>query len=327
MKQFFMCLIGLVMLTTATANPLCNGHFVHPVKDVCWSCLFPISIGGATIYSGNYPDTPRPKSPICACRKPIPRIGISVGFWEPMALVDVTRQPFCMTNLGGISLKVGNYYGKGKVDMFSDQNKSFYHAHWYRFPLLAWLKLLTDGVCGQSGDFDLAYMSELDPTWHDDELNIIMNPEAALFGNPITQTACAADSIAATAYRPIDSLFWCLGAQGSTYPLAGTVQEHVGGVQASTLLAERLDYKLHRLGMIWETVNAGGFNLCTMVPAPVLPKSRYRYQMVHPVPTSHPKGCHPFGRSTAIWGAAHEYPVKGEDFGYLIWRKRDCCAF
>jgi conjugal transfer pilus assembly protein TraU len=49
--------------------------------------------------------------------------------------------------------------------------------------------------------------------------------------------------------------------------------------------------------------------------------------MVHPVPTSQPHGCHPFGRSTAIWGAAHEYPVQGEDFGYLVWRKRNCCAF
>ncbi|XEO10470.1 TraU family protein [Orientia tsutsugamushi] len=26
-----------------------------------------------------------------------------------------------------------------------------------------------------------------------------------------------------------------------------------------------------------------------------------------------------------MWQAGREFPVNGEDFGYLIWRKRDCC--
>ncbi|WP_422822808.1 TraU family protein [Vibrio fluvialis] len=28
-----------------------------------------------------------------------------------------------------------------------------------------------------------------------------------------------------------------------------------------------------------------------------------------------------------MWGAGREFPYKGEDFTYLIWRKRTCCAF
>ena len=37
------------------------------------------------------------------------------------------------------------------------------------------------------------------------------------------------------------------------YPLTGKVAEHVGSVQASTLLAERIIFKLHRLGKMEDT--------------------------------------------------------------------------
>jgi conjugal transfer pilus assembly protein TraU len=38
------------------------------------------------------------------------------------------------------------------------------------------------------------------------------------------------------------------------YPLNGVVQEYVGGVQASTLLTERMTYKMHREGLLWSSV-------------------------------------------------------------------------
>ncbi|NDE19534.1 MAG: conjugative transfer protein, partial [Alphaproteobacteria bacterium] len=27
-----------------------------------------------------------------------------------------------------------------------------------------------------------------------------------------------------------------------------------------------------------------------------------------------------------LWQAGREFPVWGEDFSFLIWRKRDCCV-
>ncbi|MDE0048137.1 MAG: TraU family protein, partial [Rhodospirillales bacterium] len=46
----------------------CTGRFVNPISDVCWECLFPISIGPLTIGStGGVIDTPNPSSPICFC--------------------------------------------------------------------------------------------------------------------------------------------------------------------------------------------------------------------------------------------------------------------
>jgi conjugal transfer pilus assembly protein TraU len=26
-----------------------------------------------------------------------------------------------------------------------------------------------------------------------------------------------------------------------------------------------------------------------------------------------------------LWGSGKEFPYQGEDFGYLVWRKRSCC--
>ena len=101
----------------------------------------------------------------------------------------------------------------------------------------------------------------------------------------------------------------------------------MGGVQASTLLAERMAFKLHSEGLLWDSTGQNGIALCYQTQAPIIPKSRYRYQMVNPLPTTGKGGCFPFGRTTSLWGSNHEYPYKGEDFGYLIWRKKNCCSF
>ena len=95
---------------------------------------------------------------------------------------------------------------------------------------------------------DIAWTSELDPAWLDDELSFLLNPEAALFANLPAQAACAADCAAASAGLPLDPMFWCAGCQGGMYPLTGNVAAHVGGVQASLLAAQRLVYRLHRRG-------------------------------------------------------------------------------
>ncbi|MGH6977792.1 MAG: hypothetical protein ACRED4_00630, partial [Brevundimonas sp.] len=29
----------------AGVNPTCSGRFVNPITDVCWSCLFPLTLG------------------------------------------------------------------------------------------------------------------------------------------------------------------------------------------------------------------------------------------------------------------------------------------
>ncbi len=86
-------LVVLLSLTTglfstkAIANELCTGHFVNPLTDICWSCLFPLSLGSLQVVHSRFPDTKNPSSPLCVCNLPVGwRIGISFGYWEPSAL-------------------------------------------------------------------------------------------------------------------------------------------------------------------------------------------------------------------------------------------------
>ena len=326
----WMCWDGVTNTAHAQSTSSCHGKFPDPITDVCWDCIFPVTMGDAEVFGGDLPDTDNPTLPVCTCPIPSPpfvKVGITVGYWEPMALVDVTRTPYCMVNLDGMQLTNSDYYGHGDVNSISSaQDSDLYYVHWYIFPLMDWLEVLADALCMETGSFDIAYMTELDPTWTDDELAFILNPEAALFGNMAAQAACAEDAIQAEGGLPNDYLYWCAGAQGTMYPLSGHVAEHVGGVQASTLLAERMDFKMHREGMIWESDPANDQDVCYEYPSAIMPKSRYRYQMTNPIPTADEHGCHQFGHSTATWGAGHEFPYTGEDFGYLIWRKRNCCA-
>jgi conjugal transfer pilus assembly protein TraU len=254
-------------------------------------------------------------------------MGLSIGYWEPARLVDITRHPFCFVNLGGMSLSFGHSLRTGTIStrLNGSQNSS-YHVHWYVYPLIYWLGLITDAICVEHSGFDLAYLTELDPLWQDDELTFLLNPEAILFSNRVAQAACAADCVSASAHLPNDKLFWCAGCQGPMYPMTGHVAAHESGSQASVLLLERMTFKLHREGLL--PCVSGKKALCTPYFKPIMDKSAYRYQMVYPLATTHARfGCNPYGRTTVLWESAHEYPVKGEDFGYLIWRKRNCCAF
>lgn len=324
---FALCLAP-VSASAQTPPSKCTGKFVNPVTDICWSCIFPISLGGAKLWPGR-PDTNNPDLPICACGSPIPRIGLAVGFWEPARMVDVTTKPWCFPNLGGLKLDPGFDIGRGQVtppQMGGGRtaNTANYHAHYYVYPLLYWMEILTDFLCFESASFDIAYITEIDPLWNDDTLTTLINPEVALFANPIAVAACAGDCAAATARLPLDELFWCDGCNGSMFPMNGNIAAHNSPVQSSRLAAERLLFKMHRQGLAFGT--AGSRALCGKYIMPILKKSQYRIQMTNPIATVSGKyACSPIGASTMPPDAGRSYPVGGEDFGYLIWRKRNCC--
>lgn len=306
------------------AGTTCHGHFINPFTDVCWSCLLPISLGANTLLHRDLPDTPNGGPPVCACPSSlgIPKVGLSIGFWEPLEMVDVTRTPYCLVNLGGVQLSMG-HLGHGDADTESDNPHSFYYVHVYQFPLFSLLHILMDTACAQKSEVTLLYASELDPVWHDEELAAVMHPESFLFANDIAQASCIADSLAATTGLPIDKLFWCAGSQGSLYPQTGFVTGHIGGIQASSLLAERALAHLQS-SLLLANDEYGASDICqAALWQPLLKKTHYRLQLINPAP-SH---CHPIGRPTALWESGYEFPAGGEDFGYLVWHKRHCCLF
>ena len=127
----------------------CTGHFVNPITDVCWSCLFPLSVGGLNIWPSvaGRPDTENPPLPVCACGL---RLGISMGFWEPVRLADVSMKPWCFVNLGGMKLDPGFDIGFKTIAGPSAiggkaQNTSGWHVHWYAY-LIASVPFLAGGI-------------------------------------------------------------------------------------------------------------------------------------------------------------------------------------
>ena len=336
MRKLLLALLAVVALwlsagvASAQVPSRCTGKFVNPITDVCWGCLFPLSIGALKIWPSDRADTDNPNLPVCACTSPIPRIGVSTGFWEPARLIDVTTKPFCFPNLGGVKLSPGFQIGNGYVASTSQvggraQNTAKYHVHYYVYPLLYWMEILTDFLCFEQASFDIAYMTEIDPLWQEDALTTIINPEAVLFSNPIAQAACAADCVAATAKLPLDALFWCAGCNGSMYPMNGNIAANTGMEQSSRLAAERMIYKMHRQGLAWGTM--GTKALCSKYVMPIVKKQQYRLQMVNPSPmVKGREACSPIGGSTMLPQSGRVYPVVGEDVGYLLWRKRNCCV-
>ncbi|MEI8055419.1 MAG: conjugal transfer pilus assembly protein TraU [bacterium] len=325
-KQIISLVVGAFLVTTAYAN--CESRFFNPIKDVCWDCIFPISIGSMTIASGDYPDTKNPSSPIELCTTEgfkIPRIGLNIGFWEPFATTDVTPDPYCMVNLG-FSMDMGNAGRGGKKARDPANSGAFYYVHWYKYPLILWLNIITSIGCMQGGDFDIAYLTELDPTWNDDELGFILNPEATLFGNPIAQAACAADSAKAQTGLPLDELFWCMGTQGGTYPLTGRVFDEKGPIHSAVLLSERMDFKMHRQLLIEDSSpdDGGGLEgpICHQHFAPIMPKSRYRYQMTNMISAA--DKCYQFGHDVISWESGKIKPDSGDCFGFMVFKKRNC---
>ncbi len=327
----------IVIMMPCRVYPSCKGRFVNPITDICWGCLLPISIGGWSVGQGMSPkkrDTTNPISPICICtRNNIPVPGLSIGFWEPARLVDITRTPYCMTNLGGITMgsdnrKITSHKSSSAIHK---SKYSFYHLHYYVYPLIYWLELLTDFLCLEQSTFDVAYMSEYDPTWNDPKLQSLLNPEAMLFGNPIAQASCALDCASSTIRMPLDSMFWCAGCLGNIYPFSGASADHIGGVQNSSLLTARILAKMHRIGLAEETSTSSNTVLngpmCRKSKLLTIKKSQYKLQMVYPRPSSGEIGCWPIGLSDMLYSSFNEYPYDGEDWGYLIWRKKNCCAF
>lgn len=66
----------------ASADSACEGRFVNPITDICWSCIFPLSLGSIKVSQGKVPDTANPSMPIQICPAPPPAVqAYRAGHW------------------------------------------------------------------------------------------------------------------------------------------------------------------------------------------------------------------------------------------------------
>ena len=299
-------------------------QIVTTLAEMCWTCIFPINIAGIPVIQGPLPDSPlTARNPICVCPAPPPlfyRIGITIGYWEPSRSIDVSKDPYCFSGIGiNLSMPMTQRGTKGQG---IDRTRTYMHSHYYIYPIFEMIGMFVDSMCMRAGQgIDVAYMTEVDPLWNDDNLSAFINPEALLFGNPITNLACVADSISSQVYFPLDPLFWCKGSWGNAYPLSGNTNTK-DFVEDNLSIAGSMIYKLHRQLILW---NSAGFSaLCSEHPMPIWFKSAYRLQPIYPIP--HPIAV-PIGQTGLVWSFGKNIPMVGDNFNSLLFKKVDCCAF
>lgn len=301
--------------------------------DICWACLFPIRVSGAQITPGIAPEGAS-KQVLCVCQKGSSGIytpGVVTSMWQPARIVENVRKAGCSPTLGGITLPMGNSrtYGRLRQDNLTQTGQaagSFYHTHYYAFPLLQILDLYTPTKCNPDGylDLDIISFTEIDPTWTSPTLAFFQNPEAAAVANPLAIAACAADSaMVAAGKEPLESMWWCTGTWGGIYPLTGvTPAQDVN--RSSALLAARMLAQQHRRGLARRTM--GDDNLCNASIYPTLPKSQYKLTQFYP--KSQNQKAMWIGTPPQLWdgGPSRHVPGTGNDSMYLIWRWTDCCS-
>ena len=323
--MIFRILLHIFCLASFTQHNVfakCEGNFINPITDLCWECLLPITFAGVNITPGTK-DLTKTTQVLCSCAGSPPKVGIPLAFWNASRMVDVTSDPYCLVGLGGIDLGGSGSLSKGgyNKDVVNGTSNSFYHVHWYIYPVLGLLDLFPGSLCLDKEDFDIGYITELDPFWSDEIWSLTMHPESALFGNMAAILACGLDCASSSKRTPTNELFWCAGCQGSLYPFTGYVGSHTSPVQASFLLLQKMTAKLHRNGLL------KGFaedEFCEGTYYPFIKKTIYKTQIAYPIAQTS-GDCQVLGGTEIFWGKGQSLPHKSDNFTYMIWKKQHCC--
>lgn len=293
--------------------------------------VFPVRIGSIPVTPsfGHYDHTEGSAMPLCFCGSPFPRIGLKIQLWEPLSIVEVTKLPLCFPSFGfqlpfpGI---VGtSNIGQRETSAGSGQDIQFdlnsYQAHYIKFPLFLLLNIFLDVGCLELSGFDIGYFTEIDPTWQNDMWATVMFPESYLVSNMIAQLGCIADATAVQFNKPIDSLFWCMGSWGGTYPVSQNTA-HTTDVTASAATVAKMIMKLHRELLLWGTYGSGQ-GVCKKLPMPIWRKSQYG---IFPVFPRIKDNRFPIGKSELFWGSNLDIPfVNHGVWAYFVYAKRFCC--
>lgn len=323
---FLLAFVGMATTTQSAIAAVCEDANIigeSMITDVCWDCLFPLKIAGVTLQTGERENPLEASSnTVCTCSpNGVPMPGLVMSMWEPARLIEFPRQAGCSSVLGGVSLGFDSLNLGGQPDD-TKTGKSFYHYHYYSFPLFIIMQMFSPSSCHDGYvDLDMMYMSEIDPTWNNSQLAFFTTPESAMVANPIASLACPADAAAATAGFPLSGLFWCAGSWGNIYPLSG-VQVGAGGVLRDTsLLATRVLAALHRKGFARQTMGEGA--QCKPTINPMLPKTQYKMALMYP--RAETERAHVIGESTVRWGLGRTIPGVATTPVYMLWRLNDCC--
>ncbi|MGR9587085.1 TraU family protein [Pandoraea sputorum] len=318
--------------TGAHSQQMCNGSFPNLITDVCYDCIFPISImGGFVNLGGSSEDysTGVNGFPICVCANNL-GVGTPVSLWEPRYMVDTTNKPGCMPLLGGIDINTpynAAEYGGEKTTtaaLGGKRKAAFMHVNEYVNPVMTALGVVVNNPCLDNRSFDVPFLSWADPTWNDDALSLMLTPYAYPFAGVPSVAAELPDAISATFGFPLEILFWVAGSWGPMYPLNGNVAIANTPEQVSHLMVARLFAKLHAAGAQQSTAGQEALTSCGAlgVPQLVMDKRQYKTNRVFPFPDNL---CTPIGRPLPFQEMGAARP-QDKDYGYFVFQRKDCCA-
>ena len=308
-----LCLIAL--FGVAYANPQeSEGQILNPMTEICWKCAFPIQIPG----DGKIPSA-------CVCLKD-GTVGVPLKFWEPAAIVEVTRTPYKFVSLN-LDLSPKSARDRGGVRTGGTSESSFYHVHYIPFPVFRALAAVPGFECMKEWkEVNPPWCSEWDPSWKHPELaKIFTDPD--FDHSPEMIARCSEDCREIKNGKETDKYWWCAGCLGSVYPLSGHVAHHVSPLKSSALLVYRMLGKIHTIR--WWAMGPNGYDpedpqggWCGRQSLRRMPKTFYKMQLLRPVAI---KRCFGLGEPTESWGKKTTMPLRGEDFAYLVWNEKRCC--
>ncbi|MGV8056699.1 MAG: TraU family protein [Smithellaceae bacterium] len=238
-----------------------------------------------------------------------------LGFISQADLVSfIHASDLFITKAGGLSpaeaFTIGN-----------PETSTFMQAHFWYFYILGILDEELDSMCQEMTSTDLVGLSEIDPLWQDDELAVLIQPEALLYANYAAQLSCIADAISSNAGYSTSPLYWCVGSSGSLFPLTGHANND-DLLQAYELIVGRAVFRMHRQAAICD----GACWYCQCMYTPIWIKHHYRDQIAWPVNAGF---CHAFGTTDIAWGPGKNPPDvrRMDNLIFLLYRKRTCCMF
>ncbi len=146
-KTALMLMLGISISCAPAAHgqSTCTGSFPNIITDICWDCVFPVSLAGGLLnmgVTGSDYDTGVGSAPTCICSNTL-SIGTPMSFWEPRYMIDVTNIPGCFPLLGGLSITPPyNASENGAVDVTDaaidgNSKSAFMQANEYLNPILS----------------------------------------------------------------------------------------------------------------------------------------------------------------------------------------------
>lgn len=331
----FKIVLAAVLLSffaSSAEATVCHGRMFNPISDPNWINGLPIKVFGRTLFPGPAQSKRITQASNCLCPSKLGVVlpGIVTTYWTPKYIIETERSPGCLSTLGGLrilpgfqSLSAEQEGGQGSPTKSGQVNRM--QTHWYEYPLFSILDIAAEFICDNpSGGFDLAYLSEIDPTLQNEALAVLLSPEAVLFSTPVAQfVGCAVDGVAATVAEPLDEIVWCAGTWGPMYPLSSVTPHHLSNPSSNMLTAAKFIARQHRVGQLFTTI--GPLAICSPHLSPYMPKSQYRWDRIWPL--NHRGDPVSTGESEFTHSVIppSNYPVRGESAAYLMWVARQCC--